>query len=140
MTATRDALVRQLKALGEPTRLDLVALLARREWGGTELLEVLDLPQPSLSRHLKTLREAGLVLERRDGRKAYYRLSGEDLVRRVAELAGTGEEHMQEAESVLGNAAPAASEHGHRAREAEPEATEPDAEEPRSPSIEEWLL
>lgn len=83
----RSRLVSQLKALGEPTRLALCQRLARREWGGTELQEELGISQPNLSRHLRVLREAGLVVERREGRRAFFRLEEEELASAVLRLA-----------------------------------------------------
>jgi DNA-binding transcriptional ArsR family regulator len=83
----RTQLVAQLKALGEPTRLALCQRLARREWGGTELLVEAGISQPNLSRHLRILREAGLVMERREGRRAYFRLANEELAAAVMRLA-----------------------------------------------------
>jgi len=80
-------LVAQLKALGEPTRLGLCQRLSRREWGGTELLAETGVSQPNLSRHLRILREAGLVTERREGRRAYFRLENTELAAAVMRLA-----------------------------------------------------
>jgi DNA-binding transcriptional ArsR family regulator len=83
----RNRLVSQLKALGEPTRLALCQRLARREWAGIELQEELGISQPNLSRHLRVLREAGLVVERREGRRAFFRLEEEELASAVLRLA-----------------------------------------------------
>jgi ArsR family transcriptional regulator len=74
-------------ALGEPARLVLVRLLARH---GTlcvcELQAALRLAQPTVSHHLKVLREAGLVEAERRGTWVYYRLRKEPLKRLVADL------------------------------------------------------
>jgi ArsR family transcriptional regulator len=73
---TFTALARQLKALGDPKRLAIVALLARREYCVCDLMALLDLPQSTCSHHLSVLRRAGLVRDRRgtDARWAYYAL------------------------------------------------------------------
>jgi ArsR family transcriptional regulator, arsenate/arsenite/antimonite-responsive transcriptional repressor len=66
-----------LKALGDPTRLALVALLARREHCVCDLMAALRLPQSTCSHHLGVLKRAGLVRGRRDDRDArwaYYAL------------------------------------------------------------------
>ena len=66
-----------LKALGDPTRLAIVALLARREHCVCDLMAALHLPQSTCSHHLGVLRRAGLVRGRRDDRDArwvYYAL------------------------------------------------------------------
>jgi ArsR family transcriptional regulator len=70
------ALARQLKALGDPTRLAIVTLLARREHCVCDLMSILALPQSTCSHHLSVLRRAGLVRDRRgaDARWAYYTL------------------------------------------------------------------
>ncbi len=72
-------LAKQLKALGDPTRLAIVTLLARREHCVCDLVTVLALPQSTCSHHLSILRRAGLVRDRRgtDARWAYYSLAPE---------------------------------------------------------------
>ena len=65
-----------LRAAGEPTRLRILALLAREELAVLELCSVLDQSQPRVSRHLKLLAEAGLVERFPDGAWVFYRLTG----------------------------------------------------------------
>src|SRR5437868_13248715 len=65
-----------LRAAGEPTRLRILALLAREELAVLELCRVLDQSQPRVSRHLKVLAEAGLVARFPDGAWVFYRLTG----------------------------------------------------------------
>ncbi|WP_411289278.1 ArsR/SmtB family transcription factor [Phenylobacterium sp.] len=65
-----------LRAAGEPTRLRILALLAREELAVLELGRVLDQSQPRVSRHLKLLAEAGLVERFPDGAWVFYRLTG----------------------------------------------------------------
>jgi DNA-binding transcriptional ArsR family regulator len=62
------------KALGEPTRLALFELLALRPHHVTDLVRALAVPQPAVSRHLRILKEAGLVSDHRSGRRVEYRL------------------------------------------------------------------
>jgi DNA-binding transcriptional ArsR family regulator/ubiquinone/menaquinone biosynthesis C-methylase UbiE len=64
-----------LKALADESRLRLARLLAREEMSVQELCEVLDLPQPKVSRHLSVLRAAGLVRDQREGSRVYYSLA-----------------------------------------------------------------
>lgn len=66
---------RVLAALTDATRLRLVRLLLRRELCVCELVDALRMPQYKVSRHLRTLRAAGLVEARRDGRWMHYRIS-----------------------------------------------------------------
>lgn len=71
------ALAAQAKALGDPTRLAIVSLLAAREHCVCDLLTVLRLPQSTCSHHLGVLKRAGLIRGRqdaRDGRWTYYSL------------------------------------------------------------------
>jgi ArsR family transcriptional regulator len=67
------------RALGDPTRLKLLELLAAGERCVCELTAAMDVVQPLLSHHLKTLREAGFIHARKDGRWTYYRLDPERL-------------------------------------------------------------
>ncbi|MCL5270068.1 MAG: metalloregulator ArsR/SmtB family transcription factor [bacterium] len=61
------------KTLGDPARLRLLQLLATAELTVGELVRVLELPQSTVSRHLKTLKEGALVADRPVGAATYYR-------------------------------------------------------------------
>ena len=68
-------LPRMLKALADPTRLRIVSLL--HEWGELcvcELVDALQVPQYSVSRHLSVLRAAGVVSDWRQGKWMHYAL------------------------------------------------------------------
>lgn len=70
-----DALAGQFKALSDPTRLSIVNSLANREEGCVCEFQHLGLSQPTISHHLKILREAGLVeVARKRGTWTFYRL------------------------------------------------------------------
>ncbi len=62
-----------LRALADDVRLRILHALLGAELSVAELVEVLGLPQSTVSRHLKPLRDAGLVETRRDGTSIYYR-------------------------------------------------------------------
>ena len=62
------------EALADPVRRDILALLRDGERPAGALVEALGLPQPSVSKHLKTLRAARLVRVRIDGPRRIYRL------------------------------------------------------------------
>ena len=85
-TTTRqlETTARVFHALSDPTRLNLVALLRGGERCVCDLTDALEAGQSRLSFHLKTLKDAGLVLDRREGRWVYYRLNQA----KVEELAG----------------------------------------------------
>jgi DNA-binding transcriptional ArsR family regulator len=67
-------LVEALAALADPTRRELLALLARGEQAAGELASRFPVSRPAISRHLRVLREAGLVRVRSDGRQRFYAL------------------------------------------------------------------
>jgi len=72
------SLLASFKALGDPARLRLFALLGGHpEVCVCHLVDTLNIPQSTISRHLGVLRHAGLVSTRRDGKWMYYRLNGE---------------------------------------------------------------
>lgn len=66
---------RLFKALGDETRLRMVALLSHGELCVCHLEAALDLSQPAASRQLAVLRNAGVVEARREGSWVYYRLA-----------------------------------------------------------------
>ncbi len=76
-TRSSSELASQFHALSDETRVRIVDLLRGGEHCVCELTEALDLSQPLLSFHLKSLKDAGLVRDRREGRWAYYALSVE---------------------------------------------------------------
>ncbi len=66
-----------LRAVGEPTRFRLLALLSKSDLTVTDLIEILGQSQPRISRHLKLLTEAGLLERYQEGAWAYYRMLDE---------------------------------------------------------------
>ncbi|MBJ7453021.1 MAG: winged helix-turn-helix transcriptional regulator [Blastococcus sp.] len=63
-----------LAALADPVRRELVGLLARGEVAAGELADRFPVSRPAISRHLRVLREAGLVTVRADGKRRLYAL------------------------------------------------------------------
>ena len=84
---TSDQAVEVLRAAGEPTRLRILALLAREELAVLELTRILGQSQPRVSRHLKLLADAGLVERFPDGAWVFYRLAGAGPARAVVDQA-----------------------------------------------------
>jgi ArsR family transcriptional regulator len=70
-----NAVVSGFRALSDPLRLQILDLLRSQELCVCELCEALNTSQSKLSFHLKTLKEAGLVQPRQDGRWIYYSLN-----------------------------------------------------------------
>lgn len=87
MSLSSDQLVEVLRAAGEPSRLRILALLAREELAVMELSQILDQSQPRVSRHLKLLTEAGLAERFPDGAWVFYRLTGEGPRRALLDAA-----------------------------------------------------
>lgn len=78
-TVTGDPvqLARAFQALADDKRVRVLELLGEGERCVCELAEAIDITQPLLSFHLRTLREAGLVTDRRKGRWVHYSLNRE---------------------------------------------------------------
>jgi DNA-binding transcriptional ArsR family regulator len=66
-------------AIGEPKRRILIEQLVLREMTVNELVETVDWPQPTVSKHLGVLRKVKIVSERKEGRFRYYRIQPEEL-------------------------------------------------------------
>jgi DNA-binding transcriptional ArsR family regulator len=77
MSAAFENLLPRLRAIAEPTRLRLLAVLARGEFSVSELMEILGQSQPRISRHLKLLDDCGLLERFREQHWMYYRVAGE---------------------------------------------------------------
>ncbi len=72
-------LVGRMEALADPVRLRLLRLLERHELGVAELCAIVQLPQSTVSRHLKLLADRGWVASHREGTSNLYRLAGDEL-------------------------------------------------------------
>ncbi len=89
-------IARGFQALSDAKRLQILELLRGGERCVCELADAMDVGQSLLSFHLKTLKESGLVTDRRDGRWVHYRLVPEALadleetVRLLRETSGSG--------------------------------------------------
>jgi DNA-binding transcriptional ArsR family regulator len=66
-------------AIAEPRRRHILELIASEERSVGEIVDALELEQPSISKHLQVLRDVGLVTMRRDGRRVLYRTNSEGL-------------------------------------------------------------
>lgn len=102
----------RLATLGDTTRSRLLALLEEREFTVTELRRILQLPQSTVSGHLKILSDAGWTTSRADGKNRFYRMSPDldqdarslwALIREDMEGAGFRTTDRERARSVLGS-------------------------------------
>ncbi len=119
--AALDATVRSLKALAHPIRLGIVQMLADKRSFGIDdesccaqsevcvckITDRFDVSMPTISHHLKLLREAGLVDTRRDGVWIYYSLRRQALDKVVDILRGVATADADEASSCGCSSTPA---------------------------------
>lgn len=85
-----EQIARVFKALGDPTRVRLLSLIAASETGEMCICDLTDpvgLAQPTVSHHMKQLVEAGLVEREQRGKWAYYRVLAGGLAGAAAALA-----------------------------------------------------
>ena len=81
------------KALADPTRREILALLRRGAMTAGALAEKFDMTKPSMSHHFTVLKEADLITSRREGQQIWYGLNTtvvEDLMAWVMDLIGDG--------------------------------------------------
>jgi DNA-binding transcriptional ArsR family regulator len=87
-------------AIAQPTRREILRLLADGELAAGTVASRFAVTQPAISQHLKVLREAGLVDERRDGTRRLYRVRPEglaDLHGFLADVLPAGLERLKQA-------------------------------------------
>ena len=65
----------KMKALGDPIRLRILKMLSNRELSVGEITEILDMPQPTISRKLGELKRAGILSYRKNGKQIFYSFS-----------------------------------------------------------------
>jgi ArsR family transcriptional regulator len=78
------------KALAHPSRLELMDSLMKRECCVGEIQKCLELSQPNVSQHLSVLKEAGLIVGRRERNKICYRIA-DDRIIKILETFEIGE-------------------------------------------------
>ncbi len=96
--STLSSITDLCKLLGDPTRLRLLALLIDEELTVAELTAAVELPQPRVSTHLGRLREARLVVDRRVGSSAWYRLHPRALDNPLVQSALGGQDPLIDAD------------------------------------------
>ena len=70
--------IRVMKALSDPSRVKLIKMIAEKELCVCEATAILKLAQPTVSKHLKVLEDAGFVTSWREGSWVNYRIASED--------------------------------------------------------------
>lgn len=85
--------------LADPNRILILYKLAEEPHNVSDLAQTLEIPQPTISRHLKVLRERGMVNSERDGQSVYYSLADRRIIKALdllrAILADTLEDQIQ---------------------------------------------
>ncbi|MFN7985250.1 MAG: metalloregulator ArsR/SmtB family transcription factor [Vicinamibacterales bacterium] len=89
-TTTSDA----FNAIAEPRRRDILEFLAPHPRSVNDIVDALEMAQPSVSKHLRVLLHVGLVDVRREGRQAYYRTNS-DQIKAVHEWTGRFERYWR---------------------------------------------
>jgi ArsR family transcriptional regulator len=82
------------KALSDANRLRIMKMLEQREMCVCEIRSVLDLSNSTVSEHLTVLKEAGLILDRKDGKWVNYRLNDQCCVNLIKAVLDLLEEHV----------------------------------------------
>jgi ArsR family transcriptional regulator, cadmium/lead-responsive transcriptional repressor len=101
-----DLLAKYFRALGDPTRLRILELLADGERSVGELVEAVGRPQPKVSDHLACLRWCGFVTSRRAGRRILYEVADErvgDLIAGARALLADNAEHLAACHRIDGS-------------------------------------
>jgi rhodanese-related sulfurtransferase/biotin operon repressor len=88
-------------ALSSGTRLEFLELLAQGERSVDQLATLTGVSVANTSQHLQKLRQAGLVVGRKEGQFVYYRLAGDEVVRLFAALGQVGEAYVAEVERIV---------------------------------------
>src|ERR1700683_4202043 len=93
-----SAILRSLRALSDPPRLRIVALLEKNELSVNELQEITRMGQSRISTHLGLLQESGLLESRREGKRTFYRITAhaDPTTSEFIQLAGRGARELPE--------------------------------------------
>lgn len=89
----RENIASKLRVVADPTRMAILEQLGSDECCVCDLADALGVTQPLLSHHLRQLRDAGLILDRKSGRWTYYRIERpalDELLSSVHEIIGRG--------------------------------------------------
>ncbi|MBX3745621.1 MAG: helix-turn-helix transcriptional regulator [Verrucomicrobiae bacterium] len=87
--AALELIAARFRVLGEPMRLRLLIALEEGERNVTELVEAVGATQANVSRHMRTLTEAGLVERRKEGLNAYYRIAEPEIFELCGQVCGS---------------------------------------------------
>ena len=89
------------KALSNGNRLELLEFLAQGERSVEDLATISGLTVANTSRHLQQLRQAGLILNRKEGLKVFYRISDDDVIELLNALRNVAGRHVADVERLV---------------------------------------
>jgi rhodanese-related sulfurtransferase/DNA-binding transcriptional ArsR family regulator len=88
-------------ALSSATRLEFLEVLAQGERSVDQLASLTGVSVANTSQHLQKLRQAGLIVGRKEGQYVFYRLAGDEVVSLMAALGRVGETYLAEVERIV---------------------------------------
>lgn len=88
-------------ALSSPTRIEFLELLAQSERSVEQLATLTGATVANTSQHLQKLRQAGLIVGRKEGVYVYYRLAGDEVVEMLSAMSRVGEAYVAEVERIV---------------------------------------
>lgn len=99
--AVFEQFARTAKTLGHPARIEIIELLAQGERSVEAVAQRTGLTIATTSQHLQTLKRAGLVSARRDGKFILYSLAGDDVIGLISALRVVTEQHVAEMDRIV---------------------------------------
>jgi rhodanese-related sulfurtransferase/DNA-binding transcriptional ArsR family regulator len=88
-------------ALSSPTRIEFLELLAQTERSVEQLATLTGTTVANTSQHLQKLRQAGLIIGRKEGLYVFYRLAGDEVVEMLSAMSRVGEAYVAEVERIV---------------------------------------
>lgn len=88
-------------ALSSPTRIEFLELLAQAERSVDQLATLTGTSVANTSQHLQKLRQAGLIIGRKEGLYVFYRLAGDEVVEMLSAISRVGEAYVAEVERIV---------------------------------------
>jgi len=88
-------------ALSSPTRIEFLELLAQAERSVEQLATLTGTTVANTSQHLQKLRQAGLIIGRKEGLYVFYRLAGDEVVEMLSAMSRVGEAYVAEVERIV---------------------------------------
>lgn len=88
-------------ALSSPSRIEILELVAQAERNVEQLADLTGMTVANTSQHLQKLRQAGLIVGRKDGLYVFYRLAGDEVISLLSALGRVGEAYVAEVERIV---------------------------------------